>query len=224
MARRPAPRDRGQLQLGVNVDSASAASVAHDPATRRRHPPTGSREARHLRPPTGRATRVPRSRRLSDTTVVHARALCKISRPARGQWWRTDGRLRWRRAGSLQHRAPGALWSAGSGASRHGRRKAVTAGAAGARSRLRKSQSNLPLGFTGMAILLLRIIRGEDQTRILVGNSVARRINELYYASVDTTPRVQKTLSLIYPNLKSQLGDRHYMLLRRSAEGSPPGL
>ena len=32
---------------------------------------------------------------------------------------------------------------------RHGRRKAVTAGAAGARSRLRKSQSNLPLGFTG---------------------------------------------------------------------------
>eukprot|EP01046_Picozoa_sp_COSAG06_P072904 COSAG06_NODE_21545_length_753_cov_1.500000_1_plen_60_part_10 len=33
------------------------------------------------------------------------------------------------------------------------------------------------------------------------------RINELYYASVDTTPRVQKTLSLIYPNLKSQLGD-----------------
>ena len=51
-----------------------------------------------------------------------------------------------------------------------------------------------------------------------------RRINELYYASVDTTPRVQKTLGLIYPNLKSQLGDRHYMLLRRSAEGSPPGL
>ena len=75
------------------------------------------------------------------------RALCKISRPARGQWWRTDGRLRWRRAGSLQHRAPGALWSAGSGASRHGRRKAVTAGAAGARSRLRKSQSNLPLAW-----------------------------------------------------------------------------
>jgi hypothetical protein len=31
---------------------------------------------------------------------------------------------------------------------RHGRRKAVTTGAAGARSRLRKSQSNLPLGFT----------------------------------------------------------------------------
>ena len=54
--------------------------------------------------------------------------------------------------------------------------------------------------------------------------SATRRINELYYASVDTTPRVQKTLSLIYPNLKSQLGDRHYMLLRRSAEGSPPGL
>ena len=149
VARRPAPRDRGQLQLGSNVDSASAASVAHGPATRRRHPPTGSREARHLRPPTGRATRAPRSRRLSDTTVVHARALCKISRPARGQWWRTDGRLRWRRAGSLQHRAPGALWSAGSGASRHGRRKAVTAGAAGARSRLRKSHLYLPLGFTG---------------------------------------------------------------------------
>ena len=148
VARRPAPRDRGQLWFGGNADSAGAASVAHDPATRRRHPPTGSREARHLRPPTGRATRAPRSRRLSDTTVVHARALCKISRPARGQWRRTDGRLRWRRAGSLQHRAPGALWSARSGASRHGRRKAVTAGAAGARSRLRKSQSNLPLGFT----------------------------------------------------------------------------
>jgi hypothetical protein len=40
-----------------------------------------------------------------------------------------------------------------------------------------------------------------------------------YYASVDTTPRVQKTLGLIYPNLMSQLGDRHYMLLRRSADG-----
>jgi hypothetical protein len=148
VTRRLAPRDRGQLWFGSNADSAGAASVAHGPATRRRHPPTGSREARHLRPPTGRATRVPRSRRLSDTTVVHARALCKISRPARGQWRRTDGRLRWRRAGSLQHRASGALWSARSGASRHGRRKAVTAGAAGARSRLRKSQSNLPLGFT----------------------------------------------------------------------------
>ena len=145
VTRRLAPRDRGQLWFGSNADSAGAASVAHGPAARRRHPPTGSREARHLRPPTGRATRAPRSRRLSDTTVVHARALCKISRPARGQWWRTDGRLRWRRAGSLQHRAPGALWSARSGASRHGRRKAVTAGSAGARSRLRKSQSNLPL-------------------------------------------------------------------------------
>ena len=153
VARRPAPRDRGQLQFGTNADSAGAASVAHGPTTRRRHPPTGSREARHLRPPGGRATRAPWSWRLSDTTVVHARALCKISRPARGQWWRTDGRLRWRRAGSLQHRAPGALWSARSGASRHGRRKAVTgtAGAAGARSRLRKSQSNLPLGFTALS-------------------------------------------------------------------------
>ena len=62
-----------------------------------------------------------------------------------------------------------------------------------------------------------------DATRYSV-MVLLRRINELYYASVDTTPRVQKTLSLIYPNLKSQLGDRHYMLLRRSAEGSPPGL
>ena len=162
VARRPVPRDRGQLQFGSNADSAGAASVAHSPTTRRRHPPTGSREARHLRPPTGRATRVPRSRRLSDTTVVHARALCKISRPARGQWRRTDGQLRWRRAGSLQHRAPGALWSARSGASRHGRRKAVTAGAAGARSRLRKSHLYLPLGFTATASSAAPAVKGQN--------------------------------------------------------------
>ena len=76
------------------------------------------------------------------TTVVHARALCKISRPARGQWRRTDGQLRWRRAGSLQHRAPGSVVSWERRVPADGRRKYRQS----PRSHAGESHLNLPLG------------------------------------------------------------------------------